>query len=98
MNPYEEELMRRRQMETNQPQFQQPAPMANLPLYAGPEQAQWVPMDSGQTQDFSAAGAGMADLIKRFKKPGTAMPSHLGGSAMGHNGTGGGIGPVGHGY
>ena len=37
LNPYEEELLRRRQQqEMNQPQFQQPAPMANLPLYSGP--------------------------------------------------------------
>jgi hypothetical protein len=76
---------------------QQPAPMANLPLYSGPEQAQWVPMGGGGQQNFQDAGAGMASLLRRFKRPGAAEDSHVGG-AMGHGGTGGGIGPLGHGY
>ena len=90
-------MMRRRlQQQPDIPQFQQPAPMANLPLYSGPEQAQWVPMGDGQTQDAGAAGADMATLLKRFKKPGTTETPHLGGS-IGHAASGG-VGPIGHGY
>lgn len=79
-NPYEEAMLRRRQqqMETNQPTFQQPAPMYGQPLYSGPEQAQWLPMgeDSGQMRDAgAAAGAGMASLLKRFRKPGGSPSS-----------------------
>jgi len=95
LNPYEEEM--RRRLQPDAPQFQQPAPVANLPLYSGPEQAQWMPMGDGQTQDAQAAGAGMASLLKRFKRPDTAETPHLGGS-IGHAGAGGGVGPFGHGY
>lgn len=74
-NPYEAEILRRRQQsEIPQIQVQQPAPVAGLPLYAGPELPQWVPMDDGQSQDFS--GAGMAALLKRFK-PGGAPSSAI---------------------
>lgn len=71
-NPYEEEMIRRRQME-------QPVPMSGVPLYSGPEPAQWVPMegdlDNGQMHAAgAAAGAGMASLLKRFRKPGGPSP------------------------
>lgn len=101
INPYEEEMIRRRlqqQPDANQPQFQQPAPMTNLPLYSGPELPQWTPMgDGGQGQDMNNAGAGMASLLKRFRKPGIVETPHVGGS-VGHVGTSGGIGLIGHGY
>ena len=76
-NPYEEAMMRRRQMEMNQPQptFQQPAPMAGLPSYSGPELPQWVPMGDGG-QGAQDAGAGMGALIKRFRKPTEALGEH----------------------
>lgn len=101
-NPYEEEMTRRRQQQMDVPQFQQPAPMANLPLYSGPEQAQWLPMgdggsDNGQMQDAGRnLGVGTDSLLKRFRKPGAVEIPHT--RSMGHVGPRGGVGPVGHGY
>lgn len=77
-NPYDKELMRRRQQqEMSQPQFEQPAPMANPPLYSGPELPQWTPMgNSGQS--MHDAGAGIASLLQRFKKPKGATAADAG--------------------
>lgn len=75
-NPYEE--FRRRQQLQGDPQpvsFAQPAPVQMIPPSPEMTPPQWQPMgDQGQSQNAGAAGAGMASLLKRFRKPVGATP------------------------
>lgn len=100
-NPYENVLRRYQRAAPSSdiqvPVYPQPAPLVGLPLYSGPELPQWQPMPTDDSNEqMQDAGAGIAELIKRFKKPkNPSAPAHR--PNIPHGGTGEGVGPTGHG-